>query len=103
MGITAHLSPLPREEHFYHNPDPAAWSDRHRRRAYRRDRINRHAEYLRSLCWSRSLLGSDLRQRVDASRSPAEAAWLLYDELTRSFSHRIPYYGLCQCSPFPSS
>lgn len=100
MGYTAQLPrlcPLPREEYYYHEPDPAAWSDPHRRRSYRRHRIHRHAESMRALSWRRSLLGADIQQRVDAGRCAAESAWLLDEELTRRFSHRRPDYGLCEC------
>lgn len=100
--IWPQLSPLPREEYFYRDPDPTAWSDPHRRRAYRRYRINRHEEYMRCLSWRRSLLGADISRRLEAGRSAAESAWLLDEELTRGFSHRRPLYGLCECEHYYS-
>lgn len=91
------LSPLPCEEDYYRDPDPAAWADPHRRRSYRRLRIQRHARYLRNLSWRRSLLGADIAARLEAGRSAAESAWLLDHELTQRFSHQRPRDGLCDC------
>ena len=47
--------------------------------------------------WARTMLGADIRTRLEAARSSAERAWLLDEELTRRFEHRRPRYGLCEC------